>query len=112
MSATKTAKRGLRPRRVPQRTCVACRSVEGKRGLVRVVRTPEGTVEVDPTGKRNGRGAYLHASKACWDKALTRKALQHALKTEISEADRDALALYRDSLPAEDQGDEGKVTEA
>jgi uncharacterized protein len=101
-----------RPRRVPQRTCVACRNVEGKRGLVRIVRTPEGAVQVDPTGKRNGRGAYLHASKACWDTALARKALQHALKTELSDMDRDALVTYRDALPDEgNQGDEGKVTE-
>jgi predicted RNA-binding protein YlxR (DUF448 family) len=90
--------------------------VEGKRGLVRVVRTPEGAVEVDPTGKRNGRGAYLHASRACWDAALTRKSLQHALKAEIRDADRDALVLYRDSLPDErnerDERDEGKVIDA
>ena len=114
MSATKSTKRraGPRPRRVPQRTCVACRTVEGKRGLVRIVRTPEGAVEVDPTGKRNGRGAYLHNSRACWDTALKRKVLQHALKTEISEADRDALVSYRDSLPADELGDEEKVTEA
>ena len=114
MTVTKPSKRraGPRPRRVPQRTCVACRTVEGKRGLVRIVRTPEGSVEVDPTGKRNGRGAYLHNSRACWDTALKRKALQHALKTEISETDRDALMLYRDSLPVEEQGDKEKVTEA
>ena len=114
MTQTTTKKRraaGPRPRRVPQRTCVACRTVEGKRGLVRIVRTPEGAVQVDPTGKRNGRGAYLHASRQCWDTALVRKALQHALKTEISEADRDALVQYRDSLPNDHEGDEGKVTE-
>jgi len=45
------------PRHVPQRTCVGCRTVRPKRELVRVVRTPEGTVELDPTGKRSGRGA-------------------------------------------------------
>ena len=105
MVATKRRSSGPRPRRVPQRTCVACRSVEGKRGLVRVVRTPEGSIQVDPTGKKNGRGAYLHASRVCWDAALKRKALQHALKAEIDEADRAALAAYRDSLPAETQAD-------
>jgi uncharacterized protein len=104
--ATKRRSSGPRPRRVPQRTCVACRSVEGKRGLVRVVRTPEGSIQVDPTGKKNGRGAYLHASRTCWDTALKRKTLQHALKAEISEADRAALAAYRDSLPAEAPADE------
>ena len=87
-----------RPRRVPQRTCVACRQVEGKRQMVRVVRTPAGAVEVDPTGRKNGRGAYLHADPACWDAALKRKALQHALKTELTAEDRSALEGYRAAL--------------
>ena len=105
-------KPGPRPRHVPQRTCVACRSVEGKRGLVRVVRTPEGSIQVDPTGKKNGRGAYLHASRACWDTALKRKALQHALKAEINEADRAALVAYRDSLPVNVPADRADQTES
>src|SRR5690242_19807851 len=92
------AARGPRPKHVPQRTCVACRQVEGKRGLVRVVRTPEGAVEVDPTGKKNGRGAYLHADPACWDAALQRKALQHALKTELSDSDRAGLERFQATL--------------
>jgi predicted RNA-binding protein YlxR (DUF448 family) len=69
---------------------------------VRIVRTPAGSVEVDPTGKKNGRGAYLHADPACWDLALKRKALQHALKTEIGAADRAALDAFRATLPAVD----------
>jgi predicted RNA-binding protein YlxR (DUF448 family) len=90
---------GPRPKHVPQRTCVACRQVAGKRALVRVVRTPAGTVEVDPTGKKNGRGAYLHADPACWEVALKRKALQHALKTELNDSDRAELERFRASLP-------------
>ena len=65
---------------------------------MRIVRTPEGSVEVDPTGKKNGRGAYLHADPSCWDLAFKRKALQHALKTEITEASRETLSAYRDGL--------------
>jgi predicted RNA-binding protein YlxR (DUF448 family) len=83
---------------VPQRTCVGCRQAAGKRELVRVVRTPAGSVEVDPTGKKNGRGAYVHADPSCWELALTRKALQHALKTELSDADRQSIDAYRTSL--------------
>lgn len=109
---------------MPQRTCVACRQVEGKRQLVRIVRAPDGAVQVDPTGKRNGRGAYLHASRTCWDLALRRKALQHALKVEICDQDRAALVSYRDALPPDDptdteqpaqttpDSDESKVTQA
>jgi uncharacterized protein len=109
--AAKRRPSGVRPRRVPQRTCVACRQVEGKRGLIRIVRTPEGSVVVDPTGKRNGRGAYLHASRACWDLALRRRALQHALKAEISEDDRSALTTFRDGLPADTAVEPNEATE-
>lgn len=72
---------------------------------MRVVRTPEGRVEVDPTGKRNGRGAYLHADPDCWEAALKRKSLQQALKVEISEADRAALAAFGAGM-ASTAGDE------
>ena len=98
---------GTRPKPVPQRTCVACRRVEGKRRLIRLVRTTTGTVEVDLTGRKNGRGAYLHADPACWETALKRKALQHALKTELGDADRAALEEFRASLaPVKEEGDE------
>lgn len=86
-----------RPRHVPQRTCVGCRAVEGKRALVRVVRTPEGRVEIDPTGKRNGRGAYVHLQRSCWETAL-RGSLGHALKTQLSDADRSALETFAKTL--------------
>lgn len=97
----------VRRKPVPQRTCVACRQVEGKRALIRVVRTPGGTVEVDTTGRKNGRGAYLHADPACWDTALKRKALQHALKTELSDVDRSALEAHRASLGPAPERDGG-----
>ena len=86
-----------RPRHVPQRTCVGCRTVEGKRALVRVVRTPEGRVEIDPTGKRNGRGAYVHVQRSCWEAAL-RGGLAHALKAQLSEDDRRALEAFAGTL--------------
>ena len=56
--------RGARRKHVPLRTCVACRQVAGKRELIRLVRTEKG-VEVDKTGKKAGRGAYLHQRQAC-----------------------------------------------
>jgi predicted RNA-binding protein YlxR (DUF448 family) len=84
-------------RHIPERTCVACRSLRPKREMVRVVRTTDGTVVVDPTGKRSGRGAYVCGVRECWDVALRRKALDRALKTELSRADREALASYQQS---------------
>jgi predicted RNA-binding protein YlxR (DUF448 family) len=83
---------------VPQRTCVACRSTEAKRGLVRVVRTPEGRVELDPTGKKNGRGAYVHESSACWEDALKRDRLGRALKVTVPPGDMEQLREHAQAL--------------
>ncbi len=52
-------------KKIPMRTCVMCKNKTDKRQLLRIVRTPEGTVEFDPTGKKNGRGAYLCTQEAC-----------------------------------------------
>jgi predicted RNA-binding protein YlxR (DUF448 family) len=90
-----------RPKHVPQRTCVACRSTEAKRGLVRVVRGATGNVEVDETGKKAGRGAYLHKSRECWDKALRGKVLEYALKTAITAEDKAALQAYGEGIADE-----------
>ncbi len=88
-------------KRVPLRTCVACQQNKGKRELVRVVRTVTGTVEVDPTGKKPGRGAYLCARKSCWQLAFKKRALEHALKTTISPENRTLLEEYAAALPDE-----------
>jgi uncharacterized protein len=93
-----------RPRHVPQRTCVGCRTTAAKRGFVRVVRRPDGHVVVDPTGKANGRGAYVCASPSCWEVALKRGRLAQSLRVTIAEEDRQALADYGRSLqPDEDE---------
>ena len=91
--------KGPRPKRIPQRTCVACRTTGAKRGLVRIVRTVDGRVEVDETGKKAGRGAYLCRSQDCWQTALKRKALEYALKVPISVEDKSALQAYAEGLP-------------
>lgn len=94
------------PRRkhIPQRTCVACRSEKAKRDLVRIVRALDGIVDVDLTGKRSGRGAYLCLEPACWDRGLSGSALSHALKAPLTEEDwarlRDfAVRLADTSVP-------------
>lgn len=88
----------MRPRHVPVRTCVGCQQEQPKRQLVRVVRSSEGAVAVDPTGKAAGRGAYLCREAACWTAALRRGALSRALKTPVGAEDCAALEAYRDSL--------------
>lgn len=92
-----------RRKHVPQRTCVICRTVHGKRELVRLVRTPEGQLVIDKTGKQNGRGAYLCRQRSCWEAALTGQQLGKALKMEFGERERDVLhdAIERECDPPE-----------
>ena len=81
---------------MPQRTCVGCRQVQEKRSLIRIVRLPDG-VQIDPTGKQAGRGAYLHDSRSCWERGL-KGALAKALKTELTEKDRLAIQSFMETL--------------
>jgi predicted RNA-binding protein YlxR (DUF448 family) len=92
-----------RVKHVPQRTCVGCRLVLPKRTLTRVVRTPEG-IRVDPSGKLAGRGAYLHNQRSCWERGL-KGALAHALKTELTEPDRQVLLNFLAGLPEQVEED-------
>ncbi len=93
------SKKGPRPKHVPQRTCIACRSHDVKRGLQRIVRTPQGTIELDETGKKNGRGAYLCRTRECWEIGLGRKALDNALKVSLDPETRARLKSFGESLP-------------
>jgi uncharacterized protein len=81
---------------IPQRTCIGCRETLSKRELMRIVRTPEGVI-FDPTGKAKGRGAYLHDKKSCWERAL-KGSLASALKTDLTEDDRQRLSEIKESL--------------
>ena len=83
---------------VPQRTCAGCRTTSAKRQFLRIVRTPEGTVEVDPTGKRNGRGAYLCARRECWETALKKDRLARSLRASLSPQGREELRRYGEQL--------------
>lgn len=100
--------KGPRPKHVPQRTCVACRTTDAKRTLIRLVRTPEGAVEVDPTGKRAGRGAYLCARVRCWERGINEKTLVRALRLEgLTDENRAALLRYADErVPIGDDDDD------
>lgn len=73
----------MRPKRTPLRTCVACRTSGDKRGLLRVVRQPDGAVGYDPTGKSNGRGAYVCAREECIAAARKQKRLDRSLKAAV-----------------------------
>ncbi|MEA3346422.1 MAG: YlxR family protein [Chloroflexota bacterium] len=80
---------------MPQRTCVGCRQVRPKREMIRVVRTPDEGVQVDPTGKKPGRGAYICPRRECWEAALAKGRLEHALRTHLTPQEREALRAFR-----------------
>ena len=93
-----------RKRSIPQRMCIACREQEGKRALVRVVRAASG-VQVDPTGKLSGRGAYLHPLRGCWEKALESRGLQRALRTALTAEEIAQLRDFAHALPVTEADD-------
>jgi predicted RNA-binding protein YlxR (DUF448 family) len=78
---------------LPQRTCVACRSVRAKRDLVRIVRAPSGELSVDLRGKAAGRGAYCDPDPACLERGLKEGALARALEVAFYEATADRLRI-------------------
>jgi hypothetical protein len=88
-----------RVKHIPQRTCIGCRTVLAKKELVRIVRTSAG-IQLDPTGKVAGRGAYVHNTRSCWEKAL-KGPINHALRIEMTAEDRQRLHEYVNSLPQE-----------
>ena len=70
-------------KKIPQRQCMGCRERKEKRQMIRVVRTPEGAVNLDFSGKMNGRGAYISPNPDCLKKALRSKALDRSLEVTI-----------------------------
>ena len=78
-------------KKIPQRHCVGCRAMKDKKDLIRVVRTPEGEIVLDSTGKRSGRGAYLCPDPACLKKARKGRALERAFSLAIPDEVYDAL---------------------
>lgn len=85
-------------KKIPMRMCVACREMKPKKELIRVVRTPEGTVTADLTGKKNGRGAYLCRNEECLEKAVRIHALERALEVKL---DSDAISSIREAFSCE-----------
>ncbi len=89
-----------RSRKTPERTCIGCSRTADKRGFVRIVRTTDGHVEIDPTGKANGRGAYVCARVECFDAAAARKRFDPALRVRLRTDDIDRLRRELEELLA------------
>ncbi len=87
------------PKHIPERSCVACRTQRPKRHLVRLVRTPEGAIEVDASWRKPGRGAYLCPAQECWRLAARRQSLDHALSMSVTPEQWQTLNAYAETLP-------------
>jgi predicted RNA-binding protein YlxR (DUF448 family) len=83
---------------IPLRTCIACRETKPKHELIRIVYTDESGAEIDTSGKRAGRGAYLCNSPVCWENGLKKERLERALRGKISADNRARLAELRKLL--------------
>lgn len=84
-------------KKVPMRQCLGCREMKEKKELIRVVRTPEGSVSLDFRGKVPGRGAYVCRSAVCLEKAIKTRALERALGEKIPE---ELFSTLREQLEA------------
>ena len=72
-------------KKIPMRMCVGCSEMKPKPELIRIVRSPEGEISLDPTGKKSGRGAYICCSKDCLKKAVKSKRLDRTFDCTVSE---------------------------
>ena len=72
-------------KKVPLRKCTGCQEMKSKKEMMRILRTSEGDIVLDLTGKMNGRGAYVCCSMECFEKAVKNKGLERSLKMKVPE---------------------------
>lgn len=75
----------MKAKKIPTRMCTGCGEMKAKSELVRIVRSPEGEISLDLTGRKNGRGSYICKSADCFDKAIKKKAFERAFGVRLSE---------------------------
>ena len=85
-------------KKIPQRQCMGCRERRAKRELIRVVRSPEGNVNLDFGGKAPGRGAYLCKNAQCMEKALRQRQLERAFEAPIGDEVKQQLTRELEAL--------------
>ena len=102
----------MQQRKIPVRRCVGCNAQKPKRELVRVVRSPDGAVSVDLTGKKAGRGAYVCPSPDCLKKArkarMIERSFQCRIPEEVYDAMEDALQKYAAGIPQAERKEDAK----
>ncbi len=90
----------MKPKKIPMRMCVGCREMKEKRELIRIVRTPDGEVALDPTGKKSGRGAYVCRQAECLRRSIRQKQLERQLEITLTPEVTDALTAEMERLTA------------
>ena len=88
----------MKEKKVPMRMCVGCREMKPKKELLRVVRSPEGSLSVDATGRKPGRGAYVCRSAECLKKAIRQKQLERAFECALTDEVKEALVAELETL--------------
>lgn len=81
----------MKEKKSPQRMCIACRTMRNKRELIRIVKSPEGVISLDFTGKKNGRGAYVCPSEECINKCRKARLLNRAFSSQVDDEVYDNL---------------------
>lgn len=85
-------------KKIPMRQCVGCQNMVSKKELIRIIKSSEGNIELDATGKKNGRGAYLCKKKECLEKAIKKHSLERSLKVSIPVEIYDSLKEELDRI--------------
>ncbi|MGN0409202.1 MAG: RNase P modulator RnpM [Candidatus Fimousia sp.] len=85
-------------KKVPMRQCVGCHNMVSKREMIRVIKTSDGQIMLDATGKKNGRGAYICNSRECLEKAIKSRSLERSLKAAIPSEIYDSLKEELDNI--------------
>jgi predicted RNA-binding protein YlxR (DUF448 family) len=74
----------MSPKKIPMRMCLGCREMKPKKEMTRIVKTVDGNIEIDRTGKKSGRGTYVCENPECIEKALRVQSLSKALDTKVT----------------------------
>ena len=78
-------------KKVPMPKCIGCQEMKSKKEMMRILKTPEGEIVIDLTGRKNGRGAYICFSRECFEKSIKNKGLERSLKTNIPQSVYESL---------------------
>ena len=84
----------MKVRKIPMRMCVGCKQMKSKKELLRIVALPSGEIEVDRTGKKSGRGAYISDNLDCFQKAYESHGLERSLKRPVSKEIYESLKAF------------------